>query len=148
MCLFWHRKCTIPVLIRHVKEWIHLILNAMGVYYVLDYLVSGFVCRQVFRTEHNVSEPGCIRNFLFMLDKLQKPGNMIYVPRWYWLCNFVPSATVVVYCRILIRTVTYGEKKGFYIMRLIWRPLKFKWKIWQFSSVARTTLPLIHCHTL
>ena len=53
----------------------------MGVYYVLDYLVSGFVCRQVFRTEHNVSEPGCIRNFLFMLDKLQKPGNMIYVPR-------------------------------------------------------------------
>lgn len=64
------------------------------------YRVSGLVHRRVCRTEQNVPEPVCFRSCLLTFDELHKPSNTKYVPRLYWRCNFVASATVVVYCGV------------------------------------------------
>jgi hypothetical protein len=70
------------------------------VFYVWGYWVSGLAHRQVCRTEQNVPEPVCFRNCLLTFDEFNKASNKKYVPRLYWRCNFIASATVVVYCAV------------------------------------------------
>ena len=64
------------------------------------YWFSGLVHRKVFSTEQNAPEPVGFRNVLLMFDELHKPSNTKYVPRLYWRCNFIASATVVLYCGV------------------------------------------------